>query len=91
MKERRPLVAGLQQTPVDRKVEEAFVFANKPTPPPEVANWVIYPTPPEVLEEMLQSFDEEEFMAELREVEQTGGVSGEEIIAEIEAMVKRRD
>ena len=35
MKERRPLVAGLQQTPVDRKVEEAFVFANKPTPTPE--------------------------------------------------------
>ena len=34
MKERRPLVAGLQQATVDRKVEEAFVF-NKPSPTPE--------------------------------------------------------
>ena len=30
MKDRRPLVAGLQQNPVDRKVEESFVF-NKAT------------------------------------------------------------
>jgi hypothetical protein len=35
MKDRRPLVAGLQQTPVDRKVEEAFVFANNATSTPE--------------------------------------------------------
>ena len=32
MKDRRPLVAGLQQTPVDRKVEEAFVFTGKAAP-----------------------------------------------------------
>jgi hypothetical protein len=43
MKERRPLVAGLQQNPVDAKVEEAFVYgkakpeAASPTPTPEKA------------------------------------------------------
>jgi hypothetical protein len=39
MKERRPLLAGLQQTPVDRKTEEAFVFAGKATPeaPPQAS------------------------------------------------------
>ena len=37
MKERRPLVAGLQQNPVDPKVEQAFVFTGKATPgaPPQ--------------------------------------------------------
>lgn len=32
MKQRRPLVAGLQQNPVDPEVEKAFVFAAKPNP-----------------------------------------------------------
>ena len=31
MKERRPLVAGLQPNPVDPQVEQAFVFAGKAT------------------------------------------------------------
>src|SRR5262249_42448115 len=63
----------------------------KPTPPPEVSNWVITPTPPEMIEEFRRTFNEEEFIAELRAIEQTGGVSFEEIIGEIEEMVKRRE
>ena len=38
MKDRRPLVAGLQQNPVDPKVEKAFVFTGKaPTEAPPQA------------------------------------------------------
>lgn len=42
MKQRRPLVAGLQPNTVDPQVEKAFVFATKPNteapppPPPQV-------------------------------------------------------
>jgi hypothetical protein len=60
-------------------------------PPPEVSGWVIHKTPPAMLEELRRTFSEEEYLAELREAERTGGVKFEEIIGEIEDMVKRRD
>lgn len=60
-------------------------------PPPEVSGWVIDKTPPEMIEEMRRTFDEEEFLAELREGERTGGAKFEDMIGEIEEMVKRRD
>lgn len=44
----------------------------KPPPPPEVSDWIIYPTPPEILEEMRRTFNEDEFLAKLRAVERTG-------------------
>ncbi len=56
----------------------------KPQPPPEVANWVITPMPPEMLKHLRETFDEAEFIAALREVEQTGGVRFEDFIEEIE-------
>ena len=59
----------------------------KPTPPPEAANWVITPTPPEMIEEMKRSLNEEEILAELEEVRRTGGVELKDFIHEIEAGV----
>jgi hypothetical protein len=64
----------------------------KPPPPPEAANWIIYQAPPEVLEEFRKNFDEEAFLAELREWEQNG--SGRELkdfIAELEQEFNSRD
>jgi hypothetical protein len=41
--------------------------------------------PPDILEWARQTFDEEEFLAQIREIEATGGVRLEHFIAEIEA------
>jgi hypothetical protein len=65
--------------------------AGKPPPPPEVSNWTIHKTPPEMIEEMRRTFNEEEYLAELREAERTGGVKFEDFFGEIEEVVKRRD
>jgi hypothetical protein len=59
--------------------------------PPEVSSWVIQKAPPEMIEEMRRTFNEEEFLAEAREAERSGGVPFEDIIGDIEEMVKRRD
>jgi hypothetical protein len=67
------------------------VRREKPVPPPEVANWVIEPIPPELIEEFRRTFNEEEVLAALREYEETGGYQLEDFIGEIEEIVKRRD
>lgn len=41
--------------------------------------------PPEILEWARQTFDEEDFLAQVREIEATGGLPLEAFIAEIEA------
>jgi hypothetical protein len=64
--------------------------ASKP-PPPETASWLIERTPPEMLEEARRAFDESEYLAAVREVDETGGVKFEDLIGEIEEVVKRRD
>jgi hypothetical protein len=63
----------------------------KPAPPAEVSGWTIEKTPPDLLEWARQTFDEAEYLAEVREIEQTGGVKFEEFIGEIEELVRRRD
>jgi hypothetical protein len=45
--------------------------------------------PPDLLEWARQTFNEEEFLAGVREIEQTGGVKLEEFIAEIEQRIRR--
>jgi|GEM_PF-4527158 len=40
-----------------------------------------YPTPPEIIEASLASFNEAELLAELEEVERTGGYKIEDILA----------
>ena len=42
-------------------------------PPPELRGYTFHKTPPEMVEEMRQTFNEEEFLAELRETEKAGG------------------
>jgi len=61
----------------------------KPPPPAEVAGWVIEKVPPEMIEEAIRTFDEEEWRTALREVEETGGVKFEDFIGEIEEIVIR--
>jgi hypothetical protein len=63
----------------------------KPPLPPELNGWVPEPTPPELLEEMRRTFNEQEFLADVREIERTGGVKFEDFIGEIEDLVNRRE
>jgi hypothetical protein len=46
--------------------------------------------PPEVLEWARQTFDEDEFLAHVREIEATGGLRLEDVIAEVEARARSR-
>jgi hypothetical protein len=62
-----------------------------PPPPPEVAGWNIERPTPEMLEEARRTFDEAEYLAGVREIERTGGVSFEEIMAEIERKLHGRN
>lgn len=46
--------------------------------------------PPEILEWARQTFDEEEFLRHVREIEATGGLHLEDFIAELEAIAKSK-
>jgi hypothetical protein len=46
--------------------------------------------PPEILEWARQTFDEEEFLLQVREIEATGGLALEDFIAELEARARSR-
>jgi hypothetical protein len=59
----------------------------EPTPPPEVAGWVIERPSPEMLEEARRTFDQAEYLAAVREIERTGGVQIDDLIAELERRV----
>jgi hypothetical protein len=48
------------------------------------------PIPPELVEWARQTFDEEEFLAQLREIEATGGLQLEDFLPEIEARVRSK-
>ena len=63
----------------------------KPPPPPELVSRVFTPTPPVMLEQMRREFDEAEWLAAARETERTGGVTFEEIMAEIERKLHGRN
>ena len=45
-------------------------------------------TLPEMLKHLRETFDEAEFLAQVQEVEATGGLHFEDFIAEIESMAK---
>jgi hypothetical protein len=47
--------------------------------------------PPDLLAWARQTFDEEEFMAGLREVRETGGVRLEDFLGEIEERIRKRE
>jgi hypothetical protein len=46
--------------------------------------------PPEILEWARQTFDEEDFLRQVREIEATGGVQLEDFLAELEARARPR-
>jgi hypothetical protein len=46
--------------------------------------------PPDILEWARQTFDEEEFLADVREIEARGGLRLEDFIAELEARARSR-
>jgi hypothetical protein len=46
--------------------------------------------PPDLLEWARQTFDEEEFLREVREIEATGGLRLEDFIAELEARARSK-
>ena len=46
--------------------------------------------PPEILEWARQTFDEREFLTQVREIEATGGLRMEDFIAELEARARSK-
>jgi hypothetical protein len=60
---------------------------NQPNPPEPFPREKI---PPELLEWARQTFDEEEFLEEVREIEATGGHRLEDFIAELEARARSK-
>lgn len=46
--------------------------------------------PPDIVEWARQTFDEEEFLSQVREIEATGGLQLEDFIAELEARVRSK-
>jgi hypothetical protein len=52
--------------------------------PPEAVGWMIERPSQEMLEEARRTFDEAEYLAAVREIERTGGVQIDDLIAELE-------
>ena len=59
--------------------------------PAEVSGWTQHELPADILAWAKQTFDEQEYLAEVREIERTGGVRFEDFIGEVEGQVRRRD
>ena len=62
----------------------------KPEPSNPSEPFSVETIPPEVLEWARQTFDEEAFLAQVREIETTGGLRLEDFIAELEARVRSK-
>lgn len=60
------------------------------TRPPNPPDMPRMPITAEVLEWAKQTFDEDAFWVDMREIETTGGVAIEKIVADIEAIVRLR-
>jgi methionyl-tRNA synthetase len=51
---------------------------------PEVNGCILQKTPPEMIEEMRRTFNEEEFLAELHETERNGGAELKDFLHKLE-------
>lgn len=60
---------------------------NQPNPPEPFPR---EPIPPELVEWARQTFDEEEFLAQVRELQASGGLQREDFIAEVEARARSK-
>jgi hypothetical protein len=58
-----------------------------PPPPPELAGMVFERPTPEMIEEARRTFNEEEYLAAVREIEAGGGVQIDDLIAELERRI----
>ncbi len=58
---------------------------------PGLNGYVVHKTPPEMIEEAIRTFDEDAFLAELREVERNGGGELKDFIHELEQEVTVRE
>jgi hypothetical protein len=63
----------------------------KPAPPAEASTWVHYPTPPEILAEMGDDFDEEELLTDLRQAETAGLPELKDLIRDLDQEMTRHD
>jgi hypothetical protein len=59
--------------------------------PHEVSEWILDRTTPDLLARARETFNEEEFLAEVRKIERTGGLKFEDFIGELEEAVRRRE
>ncbi len=75
--------------PLNGAVPPAPRSVKRPPPPPGFPPWE--PVPPELLEQARREFNMEEFLAGLREIEETGGFELEDFIQELEREAERRD
>jgi hypothetical protein len=62
----------------------------KPDEPSPPESFVREAIPPELLEWARQTFDEEEFLAQVHEMEATGGLKLEDFLPELEARARSK-
>ena len=62
----------------------------KPDPSPPSEPFPRERVPPDILAWARQTFDEDEFLAQVREIEATGGLALEDFIAELEALARSK-
>ena len=74
---------------VNGVVPPAAGSIKRPPPPPGFP--ACEPVPPELLEQARREFNEEEYLAALREVEETGGFEFEDIIRGLEEEAEPRE
>lgn len=70
----------------DQRPVNGDAGANGPRLPPDLPWGVPIPVPPEVLEWARRNFSEEDALADLREVQETGGLELHEFIDELERL-----
>ncbi len=75
------------QGAVKAPLEDPLVNSGQPNPSEPFPREAI---PPEIVEWARQTFDEEEFLAQIREIEESGGLQLDDFIAEIEARARSK-
>jgi hypothetical protein len=79
---RRGIIARIANAPKEQPMKPDQSSQNEPSPREKI--------PPEILEWARQTFDEQEFLKQVREMEATGGLRLEDFIAELEARARSK-
>jgi hypothetical protein len=72
----------------DQRPVNGDAGVNGPRLSPDLPWGVPIPVPPEVMEWARRNFSEEDFLADLRDVEENGGLELSDFIGELERMVR---